>query len=232
MLLFSSAYLLCFLVGAVAYSLSANQQRKQNQQECLKITNSRRDFCLSSAATIFAASTSGGLPSQAFDGSGSSAYAGKSPATKAALKKGYQDRIVADVRDFNALGAAIDNEQLVGKAWVFFFATTSRREPDSVGRTYAALTDFVGLKENGKSYSGGDGLLLANTFTKAGKPPDNTPAVKKYNALAKSFDPIADAGSKNDLTKAKKAWDKASILFSDYLAEVELPSSLSDPLYQ
>jgi len=31
--------------------------------------------------------------------------------------------------------------------------------------------------------------------------------------------------------KAKIAWGKASELLSDYLEAVELPSSLSDPLY-
>ena len=85
-------------------------------------------------------------PALAFDGSGSSAYSGRSPATKAALKKQYQERIVADVRDFNTLGKAISKGETEGSAWVNFFIQFQRREPDAVGRTYAALVDLRGIR--------------------------------------------------------------------------------------
>jgi hypothetical protein len=48
-------------------------------------------------------------------------------------------------------------------------------------------------------YEGGDGLLLANTFTKAGKPPDNTPAMKAFVKLAKTFDAIEAAAPNREL---------------------------------
>jgi hypothetical protein len=79
---------------------------------------------------------------------------------------------------------------------------------------------------------GGDGYLLAASFTKAGKPPDNTPAVKAYGKLAPAFDPIRVMGEKGDVAKAKAAWEAASVLFANYLQEVELPGVLSDPMYQ
>lgn len=85
-------------------------------------------------------------PSFAFDGSGSSAYSGRSPATKAELKRQYQERIVADVRDFNVLGKAIANGETEGNAWVNFFIQFQRREPDAVGRAYAALVDLRGVR--------------------------------------------------------------------------------------
>ena len=165
-------------------------------------------------------------PSLAFDGSGSSAYSGRTPSSKAELKKSYQYRIIADVKDFKTLGRAIDNGQTEGDAWVGFFIEFQRREPDSVGRTYAALADLIGTKE-----SSGCGTLLAASYAKQGKPADGLPSVKKYNAMTKAFDPIKAAGKKGDVGKAKIAWGKASELLSDYLEAVELPSSLSDPLY-
>jgi hypothetical protein len=172
-------------------------------------------------------------PAVAFDGSGSSAYAGRSPATKAEAKKAYQVRVAADVCDFKALGKAIANKETQGPAWVSFFIQFQRREPDDVGRTYAALVDLRGLPTKKKNeYEGGDGALLANTFTKQGKPPDNTPAVKAFVKLAKTFDAIEAAGKQGDAVKAKAAWDAASVLFSDYLGSVEMPSSLDDALYQ
>ena len=173
-------------------------------------------------------------PAIAFDGSGTSAYSGRGPATKEELRKSYQDRIVADVRDFNKLGAAISKGETDGGAWINFFIEMQRREPDSVGRTYAALADLRGLPVNKKrdEFQGGDGFLLANTFTKQGKPPDNTPAVQKFKALVPAFDPIELAGKNGDAKKAKVAFDKASALLSDYLASVGLPASLDDPIYQ
>mmetsp|Transcript_25727 Transcript_25727/g.36302 ORF Transcript_25727/g.36302 Transcript_25727/m.36302 type:complete len:225 (+) Transcript_25727:75-749(+) len=171
-------------------------------------------------------------PAVAFDGSGSSAYAGMAPSSKAALKKSYEARIAADVRDFNELGKAIKNGETEGDAWVNFFIQFARREPDDVGRTYAALADFLGPPDSGGGqHGGGDGYLLAATFTKPGKPSDNTPAVKKYNSLAKSFAGIKAAGKKGDAAKAKQEWEKTSILFEDYLDGVEMPGSLTDSLY-
>ena len=107
--------------------------------------NSRRQLLTSlvGASSIMLISSQ---PALAFDGSGSSAYSGRSPATKAALKKQYQERIVADVRDFNTLGKAISKGETEGSAWVNFFIQFQRREPDAVGRTYAALVDLRGIR--------------------------------------------------------------------------------------
>ena len=162
----------------------------------------------------------------AFDGSGSSAYSGRTPASKAELQKSYQTRIVEDVKDFKALGAAIENGEMEGNAWVNFFIEFQRREPDEAGRAYAAFADLVGTKD-----VSGCGLLLATSFAKKGKPADGLPSVKSYNALAKTFEPIKIAGKKGDAKKAKAAWEKAGGAFSEYLEAVGLPSSLSDPLY-
>ena len=166
------------------------------------------------------------MPAQAFDGAGSSSYPGKSASSKIELKKSYQTRVVADVKDFKQLGAAIDNGETEGKAWVNFFIEYQRREPDSVGRSYAANVDLVGNKD-----LSGCGILLAASYAKAGKPADNLPSMKKYKSLAKLFDPIKAAGAKGDAAKAKAAWGKASDALQEYLEEVELPSSLSDPIY-
>jgi hypothetical protein len=167
-------------------------------------------------------------PAVAFDGSGSSAYSGKNPTTKAALVKSYKSRIAADVHDFNNLGAAIDKGQTEGNEWVSFFIQYPRREPDEVGRTYAALADIIGTSEGG----GGCGYLLAVSFAKPNKPPDNVPAVTTYNTLAKAFAPIQSAGSSGDVKKAQKEFQKASVLFREFLQQVEMPVSLDDPLYQ
>lgn len=169
----------------------------------------------------------------AFDGSGASAGSGYSPATKAEKKKGFQARVVADVKDFNKLGQAIENGETKGPAWVNFFITFQRREADEVGRTYAALVDLRGLPtKKANEFEGGGGLLLANTFTKPGKPPDNTPAVKSFSKLSKTFDAIEKAGSAGDVAKAKAAWTKTSELLSQYLVDVELPGDLKDPVYK
>ena len=112
--------------------------------------------------------------SLAFDGSGSSAYAGRTPMEKTAKVKSYRDRIVADVKDFNNLGVAIDKGETEGDAWVDFFIPYQRKEADTVGRTYAALLDLVGVEK-----SGGAALLLATTYSKPNKPPQNLPQFKK-----------------------------------------------------
>lgn len=198
--------------------------------------SSRRDV-LQSAAAAFAASfvvlLGDAAPAVAFDGSGSSAYAGRSPATKAELKAQYKARVVADVRDFVTLGKAIDNGEVEGKAWINFFITAQRREPDAVGRTYAALVDLRGLPtKKANEFEGGDGLLLANTFTKQGKPPDNTPAVRSFLKLSKTFDTIEAAGKSGNAAKAKQEWEKTKALLEAYLVDVEMPGSIQDPLYQ
>lgn len=96
---------------------------------------------------------------------------------------------------------------------------------------YVALADLRGLRIKKEEFEGGDGLLLANTFTKAGKPPDNTPAVKSFRKLSQSFDAIESAGKQGDAKKALVAWEKTKILFEAFLADVEMPSSLEDPIY-
>jgi hypothetical protein len=210
-----------------------------NEKKPTSTLTSRREYLFQSVTTA----TSVGLivlsssftPSvaTAFDGSGSSAYAGRSPATKAELKRQYKDRIVADVKDFVSLGKAIDQGETEGRAWISFFITAQRREPDAVGRTYAALVDLRGLPtKKANEFEGGDGLLLANTFTKAGKPPDNTPAVRSFLKLSKAFDAIEAAGKSGNASKAKQEWEKTKSLLEVYLADVELPGSITDPLYQ
>lgn len=180
---------------------------------------------LTSAALLTTVATPA-TPAQAFDGAGSSSYSGRTPASKAEIKKSYQNRVVADVKDFKTLGAAIANGQTEGDAWVNFFIEFQRREPDAVGRSYAGLVDLVGNKD-----TSGCGTLLAASYAKPGKPADGLPSVKKYNAMAKLFDPIKLAGKKGDVAKAKVAWGKASEALQEYLEAVELPSSLSDPVY-
>lgn len=169
-------------------------------------STSRRSFIktctVAPVATVFTTQSA-----QAFDGSGSSAYAGKTPTSKAELKKSYQTRVIADVKDFKALGRAIERGETSGAAWVDFFIEYQRREPDANGRAYAALVDLVGNKE-----LSGCGTLLAASFAKAGKPSEGLPSVKKYNAMSKMFDPIKDAGQKGDLSKAKTAYGKVSVV--------------------
>jgi len=140
---------------------------------------------------------------------------------------------MADVKDFIALGRAIDQGETEGKAWINFFIPYQRREPDPVGRTYAALVDLRGLPTKKKNeYEGGDAILLANTFTKAGKPPDNTPAVQSFRKLAPTFDALEAAGEKSDAAQAKKEWNKVKDLLVVYLGDVELPTDLNDPSYK
>jgi len=141
---------------------------------------------------------------------------------------------VADVRDFNQLGKALANDQAgeSSKAWINFFIRYQRREPDEYGRSYAALIDLRGLPTPKKyEYEGGDGLLLATSFTKSGKPPENTPAVKSWNKLFKTFDAIEAAGGKGDAAKARAEWEKTKPLLEQFLADVELPGDLNDPMY-
>ena len=82
-----------------------------------------------------------------------------------------------------------------------------------------------------EEFEGGDGMLLANTFTKAGKPPDNTPAVKSFKKLSLGFDGIEAAGKQGDAKKAMAEWNKTKSLLETFLADVEMLSSLADPIY-
>jgi hypothetical protein len=199
-------------------------------KKCNSCTTTRRSVFGIIASSGLIAST---LPANAFDGSGSSAYSGYNAASKAEAKKAWKARVAADVRDFNALGEAIAKGETEGNAWINFFILQQRRAADPVGRTYAALADFRGLPTpDPKVFEGGDGFLLANTFTKSGKPPDNTPAVKSYNKLYKTFDAIAAAGKKGDAKKARAEWEKTKDLWSQYLVDVEMPGDLNDPLYK
>ena len=130
--------------------------------------SSRRAFiktCTVVAPTVAMSSVITASPVGAFDGAGSSAYAGKSTTSKAELKKSYQQWVIADVKDFKTLGAAINDGETEGDAWVDFFIEYQRREPDSNGRAYAAFVDLVGNKE-----LSGCGTLLAASFAKPGKP--------------------------------------------------------------
>ena len=201
-------------------------------------TISRRDLLSRAAttATIAAAavvSATTPFSAFAFDGSGASVSSGLAPATKSEKKLRFKQRIIADVKDFIVLGQAIDKGETTGPAWANFFITLQRREPDEAGRTYAALVDLRGVPtKKSNEFEGGDGLLLANTFTKPGKPPDNTPAVKSFVKLSKTFDAIEAAGKADDISKANKAFLTTSQLLSQYLSDVELPGDIKDPIYQ
>jgi len=195
---------------------------------------SRRAFVASTTASSIAAAAALLLQpaiSNAFDGSGSSSYAGRTPLEKAAKAKGYKERIAKDVRDFNRLGAAIAAEDLnvaESEAWIGFFITFQRREPDAVGRTYAALLDLIGVEKN----SGGAALLLAGTFAKQGKPPQSLKQYKLAVDLFDKFDPIKAAAKSGDAGKTKKEYSKAATALSAFLESVEMPADLSDPLYK
>lgn len=217
--------LVAFTSSSQAYSTNSRQPQP-----------TRRDFGheVSKGAAVVAAGwgVTDGRLAWAFDGSGASASAGYNPLTKAEKMKAFKQRVVADVKDFKALGKAIEAGETDGKAWVNFFIQFQRREADEVGRTYAALVDLRGLPTKKKyEYEGGDGLLLATLFTKPGKPNENTPAVKSWNKLFKNFDGIEAAGKNGDAGKAKAEWEKTKLFFEQYLTDVELPGDLNDPMY-
>ena len=73
---------------------------------------------------------------------------------------------------------------------------------------------------------------MIDATTNLGKPPSNTAGVKSFTKLSKTFDAIEIAGKQGDVTKAKNSWLITSELLSQYLADVELPSDINDPLYQ
>lgn len=143
---------LMLLCNGDAYSVvtpNNNKKHHHQQRKTLQPTQEDGTFNRRQLLTNLVGMTSSMLivsPSFAFDGKGSSAYSGRSPATKAELKRGYQERIVADARDFNTLGKAISKGETEGSAWVNFFIQFQRREPDAVGRTYAALVDLRGIR--------------------------------------------------------------------------------------
>lgn len=150
---FATSFALLFLIcRGDAYSITPNHQQKsinqkilqqQHEQSISKLEDRRNVLInLVGMSSILTMST----PALAFDGSGSTASAGLSPASKGERKRQYQERIVADVRDFNTLGKAIRNGETDGPAWVNFFIQFQRREPDTVGRTYAALVDLRGTR--------------------------------------------------------------------------------------
>ena len=226
----SLALLACLAPGgALAYvperqALANDLSRRDAFSRGLSVAGS----AFTTAALLTASSPS---PSLAFDGSGSSAYSGKNPQSVLERRKTYQARVVQDAKDFVRLGAAIARGETDGDAWVFVFSPFERREPDAAGRTFAAVPDLIGHVE-GRELVGGCGYLLASSFTKQGKPPETTPAVKSFTALSKTFDAIKEAGSKGKADKAKAAYDKAAPLFAKYLEDVGLPGDLSDPIYR
>lgn len=216
------------LLGAEAYSPKSASYSSPS-------SINRRDFGVAALATpaFLGLLANPSSSAWAFDGSGSSALAGYNPSTKAEKVKAYKQRVIADVQDFNVLGDAITKGETEGRSWVNFFIQFPRKEPDELGRSYAALVDLRGLPTKKKyEYEGGDGLLLATSFTKAGKPPENTPAVKSWNKLFKTFDAIEAAGKKGDVAKAKTEWENTKVLLEAYLRDVELPGDLKDPIYQ
>ena len=56
--------------------------------------------------------------------------------------------------------------------------------------------------------------------------------MKSFKKLSPSFDAIEAAGKKGDAKKAQAEWAKSKILFEAFLADVEMPSSLDDPIYK
>ena len=50
-------------------------------------------------------------------------------------------------------------------------------------------------------------------------PLEGLPSVKKYNAMAKVFDPIKAAGQKGDVSKAKDAYEKVSFCYIQSINE-------------
>ena len=129
-----------FLLASSSSSTQENNDARNTITPVGTKTASRRDllrsFGTNSAAVAFSLLVNEGYSSQpafAFDGSGASVSAGYSPVTKAEKKKKFQERVVADVSDFNTLGKAIDKGDTQGPEWVNFFILFQRREPDGRG---------------------------------------------------------------------------------------------------
>ena len=169
-------------------------------------SQSRRDLLELSTATLVASVlVTPKNPVFAFDGQGSSSYSGRTPSTLAAKAKAYRDRIAADVKDFNSLGAAIDRGETSGDAWIAFFTQYQRREADFVGRMYAAQVDLTGLNNSG----GGAGLLLSTTYAKPNKPPDNQfTSVQKVQCARKDSRTHQKCRKSRRCSKGKTRMDK------------------------
>ena len=75
-------------------------------------------------------------------------------------------------------------------------------------------------------------MLLAASFGKPNKPPDNLPGVKAYKSLGKALVAIKKVSEKGDAQKTRAAFDEAAVLFSEYLELVDLPANLNDPVYK
>ena len=97
---------------------------------------------------VIAAPAAVAAPALAFDGQGSSAYAGRTPQATLELRKSYQERVAADVKDFRKLGAAIEARDLSLDKVFFFFTPQPRSRPDGAGRSYGPLVDLVGYSSN------------------------------------------------------------------------------------
>ena len=179
--------------------------------QALRLTTRRSVIAAPAAAAVAA-------PALAFDGQGSSAYAGRTPQSKLELRKSYQERVTEDVKDFKRLGAAIEAGDLDLDKVFFFFTPQPRSKPDGAGRSYGPLVDLVGYSSN----NWGCGYPLAASFD-AGRPPGDAPAVAALESLAGAFDPIRAAAKDRARDAAAEAYAAASAAFDAYLAAVGLP---------
>ena len=164
---------------------------------------------------VIAAPAAVAVPALAFDGQ---AYAGRTPQATLELRKSYQERVAADVKDFRKLGAAIEARDLSLDKVFFFFTPQPRSRPDGAGRSYGPLVDLVGYSSN----NWGCGYPLAASFD-AGRPPGDGPAVAALESLAGAFDPIRAAAKDRARGAAAEAYAAASAAFDAYLAAVGLP---------
>ena len=164
---------------------------------------------------VIAAPAAVAAPALAFDGQ---AYAGRTPQATLELRKSYQERVAADVKDFRKLGAAIEARDLSLDKVFFFFTPQPRSRPDGAGRSYGPLVDLVGYSSN----NWGCGYPLAASFD-AGRPPGDAPAVAALESLAGAFDPIRAAAKDRARDAAAEAYAAASAAFDAYLAAVGLP---------
>ena len=78
----------------------------------------------------------------------------QSTATKIQIQISCQDRVAADVYNFNSLssafGSTVTETAIVDlKEWETFFNPYQKQVPDEVGRTYTALENLIGHFVNG-----------------------------------------------------------------------------------
>ena len=141
-----SVFFLAFALRALVDGYSTERPAFTTSQQ----TESRRAVFskLIAGSTAAAASVLVSQPAFSFEGSGSSVSSGYNPASALARRKAYQDRVVADMKDFNRLGASIAAGETSGSPWVSFFIQFPRKQTDDVGRSYAALCDFRGVPKN------------------------------------------------------------------------------------